>query len=55
MPDEMYELPEKFELSFSRLPGGSFRLTASQILPLEPARAFSFFEDPHNLAYITPQ
>ena len=51
----MYELPETFELSFSRLPGGSFQLTASQILPLKPERAFSFFEDPHNLARITPE
>ncbi|MDA8172314.1 MAG: SRPBCC family protein [Nitrospiraceae bacterium] len=51
----MNELPETFEMNFSRLPGGSFRLTASQILPVAPARAFSFFDDPHNLAYITPE
>ena len=51
----MPELPETFKLNFFRLPGGSFRLVASQILPLAPERAFSFFEDPHNLAHITPK
>ena len=50
----MPELPETFELNFSREPDGSFRLTASQILPAGLTRVFSFFEDPHNLAYITP-
>lgn len=50
----MDELPETFKLNFSREHGGAFRLSASQILPVAPARAFSFFEDPHNLACITP-
>ena len=50
----MKELPETFELNLIRQPGGAFRLTASQILPAGLTPAFSFFEDPHNLAYITP-
>ncbi|MDA8087710.1 MAG: SRPBCC family protein, partial [Nitrospiraceae bacterium] len=42
------------ELKFYRMPGGAFRLAASQLLPVAPPRAFSFFEAPGNLARITP-
>lgn len=36
------------------MPGGAFRLAAAQVLPVSPETAFSFFEAPRNLAFITP-
>lgn len=43
-----------FQLKLSRVRGGLFRLTTSQILQTTPERAFSFFSNPYNLAYLAP-
>jgi ligand-binding SRPBCC domain-containing protein len=47
-------LPEMFSITFSRPDSRTFRLSASQVLPVARAKAFSFFEDPRNLCEITP-
>ena len=47
-------MPETFSISFSRPDNRLFRLSASQVLPVTQAKAFSFFEDPLNLFEITP-
>jgi ligand-binding SRPBCC domain-containing protein len=50
----MEGLPETFSIAFSRPGSGTFRLSASQVLPVSREEAFSFFEDPRNLFEITP-
>jgi ligand-binding SRPBCC domain-containing protein len=47
-------LPETFSITFSRPDSRTFRLSASQVLPVARKKAFSFFEDPRNLFEITP-
>jgi ligand-binding SRPBCC domain-containing protein len=46
--------PPGFGIEFVRLGRRSYKLTASQVLPIPPEDAFGFFEDPRNLAAITP-
>jgi ligand-binding SRPBCC domain-containing protein len=47
-------LPETFSITFSRPDSRTYRLSASQVLPVAQAKASSFFEDPRNLSEITP-
>lgn len=51
---KMDRLPETFSMYFSRRDGRTFRLSASQVLPVGREKAFGFFEDPRNLFEITP-
>jgi ligand-binding SRPBCC domain-containing protein len=53
MPED-YRLPETFSISFRESDSVTFQLLASQVLPISPEKAFSFFEDPRNLFEITP-
>jgi len=48
------DLPPTFTIIFSDIHRSLHRLTATQVLPLPAAQAFSFFEDPRNLFDITP-
>jgi ligand-binding SRPBCC domain-containing protein len=47
-------LPETFSITFAGTDSRTFRLSASQVLPVARAKAFGFFEDPRNLFEITP-
>jgi ligand-binding SRPBCC domain-containing protein len=47
-------LPETFSITFANTDSRTFRLSASQVLPVARAKAFGFFEDPRNLFEITP-
>jgi ligand-binding SRPBCC domain-containing protein len=47
-------LPPSFTLNIRSLGSFTHELAASQVLPLPPEQAFSFFEDPGNLFDITP-
>jgi ligand-binding SRPBCC domain-containing protein len=47
-------LPDSFTLVIRSLGGSTYELTATQLLPLQRERAFTFFEDPRNLVEITP-
>jgi len=46
--------PLSFRSEIKRIGPLTYRLFASQVLPVERARAFTFFEDPRNLFGITP-
>ena len=48
-----YILPSTFSIEFGR-GNRTYRLVSSQVLPLSPEIAFTFFEDPGNLFDITP-
>ena len=48
------DLHHTFRINFSRTGISAYRLTTCQILPVSVGKAFSFFEDPENLAEITP-
>lgn len=48
-------MPRTFSITFSRPNSRTFRLSASQVLPVAQAKAFGFFEDPRNLIEITPE
>ncbi len=50
----MIELPATFCIAIDRPDSKTFRLSASQVLPVMRAKVFSFFEDPRNLFQITP-
>ncbi|MDX1764477.1 MAG: SRPBCC family protein [bacterium] len=47
-------LPESYTIRFNRLDGATHELIASQLLPLDREKSFTFFEDPRNLFDITP-
>lgn len=48
------DLPESYSIRFNQLDGATHELITSQLLPLQPEKAFSFFHDPRNLFDITP-
>ncbi len=47
--------PSSFRIAFERLGPATWVLTTSQLIPLPREEAFAFFEDPANLAAITPE
>lgn len=48
------DLPPSFTISFEHIHRTLYKLEASQVIPLPRKEAFVFFEDPRNLADITP-
>jgi len=48
------DLPPSFRIETGKTGPLTYRLFTSQILPIEQATAFTFFEDPRNLFGITP-
>ncbi len=49
-----YKLPPTFTIEFKRIDFMSYKLLTSQIIPLQPEKVFTFFENPKNLFQITP-
>lgn len=47
-------VPPGFEMELRRLDRKTYQLRTYQVLPIPPEKAFTFFEDPRNLAGITP-
>ncbi|GAB4388219.1 MAG: hypothetical protein Kow0025_06160 [Thermodesulfovibrionales bacterium] len=48
------DIPPSFEMDIRRVDRLTFVLRTGQLLPVPPEEAFGFFQDPRNLARITP-
>jgi ligand-binding SRPBCC domain-containing protein len=49
-----YSLPPTFTICVRQIDADTYQLSTSQMLPVPPKQAFTFFEDPRNLFDITP-